>query len=176
MRHFGQRHDTIIRFGLGDGISPEEFDVITREKQENYRRRVADHIKPLPGAVELIKSLNKYRIKTAIASSATLENVEIIIRGLGIEGCFQAIACGTEVPEGKPSPEIFLRAAQKLGVEACNCVVIEDAIAGVAAAKRAGMKCVAVTNSHPGSSLKKANLIVDTLETVSIGDLERLFR
>jgi len=175
MRHFGQRHDTIIRFALGD-VSPEEFDVITHEKQENYRRRVSDHIKPLPGAIELIKSLNNYHIKTAIGSSAPLENVEIIIRGLGIEDCFQAIACGTEVPEGKPSPQIFLRAAQKLGVEPGNCAVIEDAIAGVAAAKRAGMKCVAVTNSHPGSSLKKADLIVDTLEVVGIGDLDGLFR
>ena len=176
MRHFGQRHDTIIRFALGGNIPPDEFEVITERKQQEYRRLVAKNIKPLPGAIELIKSLNNYHIKTAIASSAPLENVEIIIRGLGIEACFQAIACGTEVPEGKPSPQIFLRAAQKLVVEPGNCLVIEDAIAGVAAAKRAGMKCVAVTNSHPGSSLKKADLIVDTLEVVGIGDLDGLFR
>jgi len=176
MRHFGRRHDTIIRFALGDNVSREEFDIITREKQEKYRQIVADNIKPLPGAIELIKSLNNYRIKTAIASSAPLKNVEIIIRGLGIEDCFQAIAWGTEVPEGKPSPQVFLLAAGKLEAEPGNCVVIEDAIAGVAAAKQAGMKCVAVTNSHPGSSLKKADLVVDTLEAVGIGDLDGLFR
>lgn len=176
MRHFGQRHDTIIRFALGDDLLPEEFDAVTREKQEKYRRIVSDHIRPLPGAVELIKSLNDHRIKTAIASSAPPENIEIIIRGLGIADCFQALAWGTEVPEGKPSPQIFLRAAQKLGVEARNCVVIEDAIAGVAAAKKAGMKCIAVTNSHSRIDLKKADLIVSTLEEVSIGDLDRLFR
>lgn len=175
MRHFGQRHDTIIRFALGDAISREEFDVITREKQENYRRRVADNIRPLPGAMELIKSLNSHRIKTAIASSAPLDNIEVIIRGLGIKECFQAIAFGTEVAEGKPNPQIFLLAAKKLEVKPGNCVVIEDAIAGVAAAKQAGMKCVAVTNSHPKNDLKKADLIVDTLETVDIGDLENLF-
>lgn len=175
MSHFGQRHDTIIRFALGGDISPEEFDVVTREKQEKYRRIVADHIKPLPGAVELIKSLNNRRIKTAIASSAPLENIEIILRGLGIADCFQAVAWGTEVPEGKPSPQVFLRAAQKLGVEARNCVVIEDAIAGVAAAKKAGMKCIAVTNSHPISHLRKADLIVNTLEAIDIDDIEGLF-
>ncbi len=136
MRHFGRRHDTIIRFALGDNVSREEFDIITREKQEKYRQIVADNIKPLPGAIDLIKSLNKKNIKTAIASSAPLENIEIIIRGLGIEDCFQAIAWGTEVPEGKPSPQIFLLAAKKLGVKPGNCVVIEDAIAGVSAAKR----------------------------------------
>jgi len=175
MRHFGQRHDTIIRFALGDDISREEFDVITRQKQGKYRQLVADNIKPLPGAIELIKSLNKNKIRTAIASSAPLENIEIIIRGLGIEDCFQAIACGTEVPEGKPSPQIFLLAAEKLGTEPGNCVVIEDAIAGVAGANQAGMKCIAVTNSHPVSSLREADLIVSTLKAIDVGDLERLF-
>ena len=144
-------------------------------KQADYRRRVADNIRPLPGAIELIKSLQEQGIKSAIASSAPLENIEIIIRGLHIEDCFQTIVCGTEVAEGKPSPQIFLLAAEKLGVPAGNCVVIEDAIAGVAAAKRAGMKCVAVTNSHPRNSLKKADLIVGTLESVSIADLVGLF-
>jgi beta-phosphoglucomutase family hydrolase len=176
MRYFGQRHDTIIRFALGDNIPPEEFDVVTREKQEKYRQIVSDHIRPLPGAVELIKSLNDHHIKTAIASSAPPENIDIILRGLGIADCFQAIAWGTEVPEGKPSPQIFLRAAQKLGVEARNCVVIEDAIAGVAAAKKAGMKCIAVTNSHPRNDLKKADLIVSTLKAIDIGNLKGLFR
>jgi len=176
MRHFGQRHDTIIKFALGDDIPPDEFERITERKQREYRRLVTGHIKPLPGAVELIKSLNDHHIKTAIASSAPLENIEIIIRGLGIEECFQAIACGTEVTEGKPSPQIFLLAAEKLGVEPGNCVVIEDAIAGVTAAKEAGMKCIAVTNSHPISSLKKADLIVSTLGAVDIGDLPVLFQ
>jgi beta-phosphoglucomutase family hydrolase len=176
MRHFGQRHDTIIRFALGDNIPPQEFDAITREKQANYRRRVADNIKALPGAVELIRSLKQYGLKSAIASSAPPENIEIIIEGLGIKDYFQAIAWGTEVPEGKPSPQIFLLAAEKLGVKPGSCVVIEDAIAGVAAARQAGMKCVAVTNSHPRSRLKGADLVVDTLETVGIGDLDGLFR
>ncbi len=175
MRHFGQRHDTIIKFALGDDIPPEEFEAITERKQREYRRIVAGNIKPLPGAIELIKSLNAHHIKTAIASSAPLENIEIIIRGLGIEECFQAVACGTEVSEGKPSPQIFLLAAKKLGVEPGNCVVIEDAIAGVAAAKEAGMKCIAVTNSHPISSLKKADLIVASLERVTVYILSGLF-
>ena len=175
MRHFGQRHDTIIRTALGSNISAVEFNAITIEKQENYRRRVANNIRPLPGAVELIRSLNQHGIKTAIASSAPPENIEIIIRGLGIEDCFQAIARGTDVAEGKPNPEVFLLAAEKLGVEPGSCVVIEDAIAGVAAARKAGMKCVAVTNSHPRNSLKQADLIVDTLEDLSVSDLVKLF-
>jgi len=175
MRHFGQRHDTIIRSAFGGSISTEEFDAVTIEKQENYRRRVTGNIRPLPGAIALIRSLKQHGIKMAIASSAPLENIEIIIRGLDIEDYFQAIAWGTEVAEGKPSPQVFLLAAKKLGVEPGNCLVIEDAVSGIAAAKQAGMKCVAVTNSHPRKILKEADLIVDTLEAVSISDLTRLF-
>jgi len=176
MRHFGQRHDTIIKFALGDKLSPEEVDAITEKKQSLYRQRVSKNIVPLPGAIKLIKLLNKNKIKTAIASSAVRQNIDVILKGLGIENSFQAIVFGTEVPEGKPSPQIFQLAAKKLGVKPTDCVVIEDAIAGVAAARRAGMKCVAVTNSHPETKLKNADLIVDTLEKVDISVLSVLFK
>ena len=175
MQFFGRRHDTIIRFGLGDDISPEEFDSITGRKQRLYRRLIAEHITPLPGAVELITELNKQHIPTAIASSAPFDNITVITDGLGITDRFQAIASGLEVTESKPDPEVFLLAAGKLGVEPGRCVVFEDAIAGVTAAKSAGMKCVAVTNSHPAAKLDDADLIVDTLEDVSIDRLKRLF-
>jgi beta-phosphoglucomutase family hydrolase len=176
MKLFGQRHDTIIKFALGEKTPLKDIDVISEKKQAIYRRNVAKNIVPLPGAVELIKSLNRHKIKTAIASSAVPQNIAVIVRGLGIENSFQAIVFGTEVAEGKPSPQIFLLAAQKLHVKPDNCVVIEDAIAGVAAAKRAGMKCVAVTNSHPGHRLKDADLIVDSLEQVNIAVLAGLFK
>lgn len=174
-RYFGQRNDTIIRSTLGGSISPEELDTIAAEKEENYRRRVAGNIKPLPGATELIGALRERGVKLAIASSAPLENVQLILQGLGISNYFQAIVWGREVAEGKPAPQVFLLAATKLGVGPRDCVVIEDAVAGVTAAKRAGMKCVAVTNSHSRSSLQEADLIVDTLEAISVSDLARLF-
>ena len=174
-RHFGQRNDTIIRSTLGGSVSPEEFDTIAAEKEENYRRRVAGNIKPLPGAAELIRALREHGVKMAIASSAPMENIQLIIRGLGIDDCFQAIVWGREVAEGKPSPEVFMLAARKLGVEPRDCIVIEDAVAGVAAAKSAAMKCLAVTNSHSRNSLQEADLIVDTLEAISVRHLAGLF-
>jgi HAD superfamily hydrolase (TIGR01509 family) len=149
---------------------------INLAKQANFRRRAIGHIQPLPGAVELIKSLYMRDIRQAIASSATPENIEVITRTLGIKTCFQAIAFGNEVPEGKPSPQIYLLAAKKISVKPANCIVFEDAIAGVAGAKSAGMKCIAVTNSHPEEKLKQADLVVETLEGVSIDNLTALFR
>jgi beta-phosphoglucomutase family hydrolase len=175
MRYFGRRHDTIIRFALGDTLTPVELQALSDKKQALYRSLVSKNIIPLPGALELIKSLNLVGIKTAIGTSAVPDNVDVILNGLGIENCFQAIAYGTEVAEGKPSPQIFLLAADKLGVSPANCVVIEDAIAGVAAAGKAGMKCVAVTNSHPANTLQDADLVVDSLEKVNIEVLKGLF-
>ncbi len=173
-RNFGQRNDTIIRNTMGGSMSSSEMDAIAGEKEENYRRRVAQNIKPLPGAIELLRSLGDQGVKVAMASSAPMENIQLVTRALGINDCFQAIVWGREVTEGKPSPQGFLLAARKLQVEPQDCIVIEDAVAGVTAAKRAGMKCLAVTNTHPAVSLKGADLIVNTLEIVNVGDLEGL--
>ncbi len=174
-RHFGQRNDTIIRYACKGNISPEELDAVAREKEANYRDRVAANVKALPGAIELIKSLRQHRIKMAIASSAPPENIHLIIDSLGIEPYFEAIVWGREVTEGKPSPQAFLLAAKKLGVTPQNCVVIEDAVAGVAAAKRAGMKCIAVTNTNLREKLSEADVVVDSLEKVNVDSLVRLF-
>jgi beta-phosphoglucomutase family hydrolase len=174
-RNFGRRNDTIVRYALGKNASPDEVDVVATEKEENYRRRVAQNIKSLPGAIELIRALKEHGVKMAIASSAPMENIQLVTRGLAVNNYFQVIVWGREVTEGKPSPQAFLLAARRLEVEPRNCVVIEDAVAGVTAAKRAGMKCLAVTNSHPKKSLMEADLVVDTLETISVADLARLF-
>jgi len=173
-RNFGQRNDTIIRNTLGEYISQSEIDVIASEKEKNFRQRVRQHIKPLPGAIKLIRALKEHGYSMALASSAPMENIQLVIQGLGIENSFQAIVSGREVSEGKPSPQGFLLAAKKLGVEPKNCIVIEDAVAGITAAKRAGMLCLAITNTHPSKSLMEADLIVSTLEAVTVSDLDRL--
>ena len=175
-RNFGKRNDTIIRNTMGEDISPGEADIIATEKEESYRRRVAQHVKAFPGVIALMKALTAQGMKMAIASSAPPENIDLIADGLGIKEYFQAIVWGREVTEGKPSPQGFLLAAQRLRVKPRNCVIIEDAIAGVTAAKRAGMKCVAVTNTHPAAKLSEAECVVDTLEAVSVEDLAGLFQ
>jgi HAD superfamily hydrolase (TIGR01509 family) len=175
MTYFGRRNDVIIKDALGHDIAPGELEAINMEKQATFRRRITGHVRELPGAVELIRILHEHNIKQAIASSAPRENIKLILQELDIDDCFQAIVAGGEVPEGKPDPGIFLLAAKKLSIKPVNCVVFEDAIAGVAGAKSAGMKCVAVTNSHPENKLKQADIIVDTLNSVSYSDLELLF-
>ena len=173
-RNFGQRNDTIIRNTLGENMSPSEIKVIAQEKEEDFRRIVGQNIRPLSGAIKLIRLLAEYGFKTAVASSAPIENIQLILGGLGISNYFQHFVSGGEVAEGKPSPQGFLLAARKLEVEPKSCIVIEDAMAGVTAAKRAGMCCLAVTNTHPRQSLIGADLIIDSLEEVGVSSIEKL--
>ena len=174
-RHsFGQRNDTIIKNTLGDKTSQDEIEAMANEKEESFRRRIGQNIKPLPGVIELLRSLKEHRFKMALASSAPMENIQLLTQSLGISSYFQSIISDEDVTEGKPSPQVFQLAAQKLEAEPENCIVIEDAITGVTAAKRAGMHCLAVTTTHPGHSLMEADLVVDTLEKVSGNNLEGL--
>ena len=175
-RGFGIRNDAIIRNILGKHISKAEIEAIAREKEITFRRIIGQNISPLPGALRLLQELDERGGRMAIASSTTIENIRLIIGGLGIANCFKAVVTGHDVTEGKPSPQVFLLAAQRLGVEPKNCVVVEDAVAGVAAAKSAGMYCLAVTNTHPREKLKGADLIVDTLEAVSLKDILKLIK
>jgi beta-phosphoglucomutase family hydrolase len=172
---FGQRNDNIIRKTIGRNLTQSEVDTIAKDKEEFFREAVKTNLKPFPGVIDLLKVLKANEIGSAVASSAPMENISLVLGGLKIEGYFQAIVYGREVTEGKPSPQCFLLAAKKLGVDPRNCIGVEDAIAGVTAVKKAGMHCIAVTNTHPANSLAEADLVVDSLEKVGLKELKRLF-
>ncbi len=173
-RNTGKRNDGIIRNVLGEKIAQNEIMTITREKDETFRQLIGQNIRPLPGVLKLITSLKEHGFKIAIASSASIENIRLITQSLKIHNYFDAIVSGWEVTKGKPNPQVFLLAVKKLGVEAEDCIVIEDAIVGVTASKRAGIRCIAVTNTNPKEDLQEADLVIDTLEEITVDDLERL--
>ncbi len=122
-----------------------------------------------PGVKELFAKLKKDRIKIALASSS--KNAQTIIEILGIQNEFEAVVDGNMIVHSKPHPEIFLLAAKKLGLNPADCVVFEDAEAGVEAAVAAGMKCVGVGNPV---QLKKANQIVKKIEDFNYSNLQTL--
>ncbi|MBI2829749.1 MAG: HAD family phosphatase [Chloroflexi bacterium] len=173
---FGLRNDSIIPAVVKYPMPPEEIKAISREKETMFRSIAKGKLKLLPGVIELMVSLQESGWKQAVASSAPLENIQLVLKELHIEKYLAAIISGEDVTVGKPEPQVFLLAAQKLGVEPENCVVIEDAPAGVIAAKRAGMHCIATTISHPRSAFPQADLIVDSLGKMSVVDLEKLLR
>jgi len=171
---FGMRNDEIIRSVLGKDFTDEKFNAIASAKEEAFRRLIKGNVKPLPGVVTLLEALDASGFLQALVSSTPLENIDLIIGSLGIRQHFRQIISGYDVTEGKPSPQGYLLAARRLGVRTGNCVVVEDAVAGVKAAKNGGMKCIAVTNTHPREKLSEADLIVPSLEMVTVEIIERL--
>lgn len=165
---FGQRNDAIIK-QLVPNATDEQIAAWGARKEELYREVARGRLVPLPGAMELIKGLKVLGFKLAIASSTPSINIAFAVEQMEMEGLFDAFVGAEDVKRGKPDPEVFLKAAQKLGVQPERCVVFEDAVAGVIAAKRGGMKCVAVTTTNPEVALKEAgaDLVVDNLTEVS---------
>ena len=171
----GRKNEEIIPHFMGQNMSAKEVNIIANEKEAAFRRFVKNNIKALPGAVELIQSLATAKIQLALVSSTPKENIELITKTLRIKKYFSLLINGDDVKEGKPSPQAFLLAAKKLGVESKNCVVMEDAIVGVRAAKRAGMYCIAVTNTYPREAIAEADIIVNSLEEIIVKTIEGLF-
>jgi len=133
------------------------------EKRNIFLNLLQQSVPAFPGAVELVKTLS-WNWPLGIASSAWRISIETVTRRLGIRNHFQVIVAKEDVSAHKPSPEPFLTAAAELRLDPRECAAIEDSQAGIEAAKKAGMLCIAVTNSYPAEQLKAADLIVSSLE------------
>ena len=148
-------------------VPPDELKEIDRLKEQAFREIVRRSLEPLPGVVELVRALDGSGFRLAVGSSGPRENIELILETLGIARHFGAVVSGWDVSRGKPDPEVFLKAAARIGVEPACCVVIEDVPAGVQAARSAGMKCIAVTTTRPAYELQSADRVVESLADVS---------
>ena len=158
------------------GYKPEAglVEAIARRKEEYFRQIIRGHVTPLPGVLDWLQHWHDQHIPMAVASSASSENIDFIIDALGIRSYFHSLVSGADIP-GKPDPTVFLEAAQHLGLPPANCIVIEDSIAGVEAARRAGMRCIAVTTTNPAHALSAADLVVNSLAELSQESLQILF-
>jgi HAD superfamily hydrolase (TIGR01509 family) len=131
---------------------------------EIYDRIVSGSIRPLPGAVELVRWCRERGLKTSVATSADRTKMVINLREMGIgENDFDATVNGDEVERKKPFPDIFILAAAKIGLKASECLVVEDAVSGIRAAKAAGCHVLAVTTSFQREALQEADWICDSL-------------
>jgi len=142
---FGQRNDRILRGWLGEDASLELISKIGDDKEAHYRELVrVKGLAPLPGASEWVERLFQEGWPQAIASSAPRLNVETVLDALHLRKWFQAVVSAEDVQAGKPDPQVFLVAAARLNSTPRICIVVEDAGAGVEAARRAGMLSVGV--------------------------------
>jgi beta-phosphoglucomutase len=175
---FGRRNPEIIRQIFGTHYSASEIEDLGERKEVLYRAAARGGVDLLPGVRALLDGLRAAGLKQAIGSSAPRENLDLILHLTGAGQFFDAIVSSEDTQRGKPDPQVFLVAAAKLGVGPARCVVLEDAVAGVQAARAGGMKCIAVSfvGHHPDTALRQAgaDLVVKTLEQVSAGTVRKL--
>lgn len=171
---FGSHNAQILPIWLGRSLSPEEIEALANEKEEMFREHVRDHVHPLPGAQDLVRALKQADFKLAVGSSGPRQNVELLLRGLGIREAFEVLITGDDVTHGKPHPEVFAKAAVALGLPPDRCVVVEDAPQGVEAGLAAGIRVLAVTSTRTAQELSHATRVVDTLVGIGPGHFREL--
>jgi beta-phosphoglucomutase len=174
-RTFGRKSIDIINHlwpGRFDDAAAMAFDA---GKEAAYREILRVAFPEMPGAGELIASLHAAGFAMAIGSSGPPENVELVRQTLRNGSLITAAVNGFEVTRGKPDPEVFLKAGAKLGLTPPSCAVVEDAVAGVQAARRAGMVSIGLTGTNPRESLQPAaTLVVDRLNELTPKRIEQL--
>ena len=169
---FGQRNDSVLTGWLGADATEARRDRIGEAKEAAFRRLARTRgCVALPGALAWVQRLGPRGWRQAIASSAPRANIDVMIEALGIAGDFDAIASSEDVTAGKPDPQVFLIAASRLDVPPSRCIVVEDAAAGVEAARRAGMPSIGVRAN--GAALE-ANVFARSLADLGDTAFDRL--
>lgn len=145
----GKRNAEIFPILFGRDLTPEETHRFEEEKERTYRELSRDRLQPIAGVLTLLARLEEKGIGVAVATSAPEKNVAHTLGAIGLADRLGLVVRSDAVPRGKPHPDVFLSAARELAVAPDACLAFEDAPAGVTAAVRAGMRCVAITSSFP---------------------------
>lgn len=151
---------------------PLDMPVAKKRTYEIYLGLIPSQLKVFPGALELVQSCREAGLLLAVASSADEIKVRANLAAIGLPVNFwDVVITGEDVKQKKPAPDIFLFTAKKLGLHPEECVVVEDAVNGVQAAKAAGMRCVAVTTTFPSDRLDEADVVRNSIAEVLLSEL-----
>jgi beta-phosphoglucomutase family hydrolase len=168
---FGNTNREILGKILGREASPEELRNLGEEKEAIYRKLIAPDLQPVRGLKALLKEMKTAGFSVAMATSAPAENVDFVLGALGIKEYFDPIVDASGVENGKPSPEIYLKAARMLGREPGYCLVFEDAIAGIRSARNAGMKVVGLITTLEEEELEDTEMNIQNFTHTSLEQL-----
>ena len=171
-RHiFGMNNTTALSLIFDPGTEMGKIHQIDLEKEAKFRELAQGSLQLLPGVKTWLMYFKQAGIHQAIASSAPQQNIDVILEELKIRTYFDTVVSGAQIP-GKPNPDVFLAAAQAFGAPPSSCVVVEDSVAGIEAANRAGMKCIAITTTSPAAILQGASLVLHSLEDLAPDQIE----
>ncbi len=164
---FGRQNRDIIPILIGE-TDEAAVNLLADRKEAIYRDLVRDHMPVVDGAVSLIESLYGRGAKLAVGSSGPLPNIELVLHALGVREKMDAIVSGDDVTRGKPHPDVFIQSCQRLGLPPNRCIVIEDAPAGIQAAKAAGTYAVAIMIHNAKGDFPEADLVVHRLDDLTV--------
>lgn len=160
------------KYNLAEDIE----ELVTKQNDQNIEHLKGSEAEPIPGVVHLLEKLENEGIAIGLASSSSLRYIKAVTTKFGIDDYFSIMVSGENMDRGKPYPDIFLHAAEKLNVDVGDCVVIEDSENGVKAAVAAGMKCIGFVNPNSGNQdLSHADKLIDSLKKVTQQMLKELF-
>ena len=177
-RGFGKRNQTIIPDILGWTKNVVLIEKWGLRKEEIYREIASSDGIPLAkGSKEFLQQLHPEKFRCGIGTSTERRNVELAIKQHDLSNFFSACACSEDVKIGKPNPEVFLKAAEGLSIDACRCVVFEDSPHGIEAAQNAKMKSVALTTSHPEDVFAplSPDLVISSFAEITPDQVTELF-
>jgi len=181
---FGRNNGEILTRILGDDGGPDRVAEVAHRKEAHFRNLLPHHSVPLlAGVPHWLNALKQARVRQVVSSSGTMSNIAAVITKLEIGDYFMGLMSGYQLPRGKPHPAIFLNSAAALAVSPADCIVIEDSMSGIEAARRAGMACIAVGKVIENPALLRLLdqvhgqpcLTFTSLEDVTWTDFERLW-
>jgi beta-phosphoglucomutase family hydrolase len=170
----GKKSVDVVKEGLG--LEGEEAQQAMHKKMAYFEEIVRERgISTMPDAEVFLQEIKDENIPLALATSSRKMKMELVMEESGLGKYFSVFVTGEEVMHGKPHPDIFLLAAKRLNVDPSQCLVLEDAVSGVAAAKAAGMKCIAITSTHDDAALAAADLVVNSFSELSMQSVNACF-
>ncbi len=159
----GMKATEVLRYFLGNRFAKAELEQFSAQKEFLYRVLFRKKLKPMKGLMSFLKEAQKRHIPMGLATGGGKANIDFVLDGLNLRKHFQSVLGASDVKQGKPNPEIYLKSAAALGLSPEQCFVFEDALPGIEAARRAGMKVVGIATTHHVSFMRKIpNVILAT--------------
>ncbi|MDO3644475.1 HAD family phosphatase [Mucilaginibacter sp. L3T2-6] len=165
-----------IRRLFGSDHDEAGLRALLNEKEEYYRQAYAPFVAPVNGLENFLTELKDAGVKMAMATSATIQDINFILDRIPIRNNFEVIINSTMVSKPKPDPQIFLKASGRLGRKPADCVVFEDSLAGIRAANSAGMKVAGITTGHTADELHPVDLVITDYTDLTVQKLATLFK
>lgn len=166
--------DTTQRL-FGDSKNMDELHALANERESIYQEIFTAAAKPVNGLIPFLDELKAAGVKMAIASSSSMHGIDFVLSHIDIRQYFDVIVDGAQVSNGKPNPDIFLRAADLLDTQPQNCVVFEDSLAGIKAGNAAGMKVIGLATGQSAEKLTPSVMVINDYTEIGLKDLTDIF-